>query len=101
MTTDITQQDGEDLKTVSARQDLTGYQELGLAADKGVKYGDSRCTKTIRVSPKDKPRPRPTLLLCWRVSAHKSVYTVAVKLDGRPSAKLSLAAIDKRWAELG
>jgi hypothetical protein len=101
VTTATTQQGGEDLKTVSARQDLTGYQELSLIADQGTRYGDSRCTSKIRVSPKDKPRERPTLLLCWRTSAEKSVFTVAVKRDGRPSSKLSLAAIDKRWAELG
>jgi hypothetical protein len=101
VTTTQVQERGETLKTVSAHQDLSGFRELSLLADKGTKYGDTRCTKKIRFSHAEKVRERPTLLLCWRTSAQKSVYTVAVKIGGRPSSALSVAAIDKKWAELG
>jgi hypothetical protein len=91
---------GNSLKVVSAGQDLTGYRELAWVADEGEAVGDARCTSTIRLSNAAEPRERPTLLLCWRTSATKSVYTVAVDSKGRPSKKASVAAIDERWAKL-
>jgi hypothetical protein len=101
VTTTQSLQNGERLTVSSARQDLTGYNHLGLVADPGVKYGEARCTKKIKVRAAEKPRERPTLLICWRTTATKSVYTMAVKLDGRPDPKLSVAALDKEWAKLG
>ena len=101
VTTTQSEQNGERLIVASARQDLTGYNHLGLVADPGIKYGDARCTKKIKVRAAEKPRERPTLLICWRTTATKSVYTMAVKLDGRPDPKLSVAALDKEWAKLG
>jgi hypothetical protein len=100
VTTSTSKQDGETLKVVSARHDLTGYRELGWVADKGQKVGSASCTDKIRLSPDDKVRTLPTLLLCWRVSATKSVYTVAVKIGGRPSKRASAAEIDKIWSKL-
>ncbi|GAB7049691.1 hypothetical protein [Catenuloplanes indicus] len=89
------------MKVASARADLTGYRELSLITEKFDRVGDTRCTKTIRTSPDVPPRERPTLLLCWRISATKSVYTVAVDMDGKPSRAESVAALEKRWNELG
>ena len=94
-------QAGGTLKVVSARQDLTGYKELGWVADEGEKVGDARCSDKIRLSVDAEATEHPTLLICWRTSAHRSVYTLAVKTDGKPSAKSSVTAIDRQWARLG
>jgi hypothetical protein len=101
VTTSTTQQEGGTLKIGSAFKDLTGYQELGWIADTGRPVGSSRCTQKIQLSSGVAAAERPTLLLCWRISDAKSVYTVAVKPDGRPSSALSVAAIDREWARLG
>ena len=87
-------------KVASARADLTGYRELSWVAGESQRVGDAECTNTIRLSPDAPARPRPTLLLCWRLSADRSVYTVAVDRDGRPSVEESVAALTKRWNEL-
>jgi hypothetical protein len=94
------QKDKETLKVYSAKDDLTGYRELGWVAGDGEKVGDSRCSQSIRLSNNQVARVRPTLLICWRTSAEKSVYTVAVDLDGKPSTKKSVSAIKKEWARL-
>ncbi len=69
--------------------------------EKREQHGDAECTKTIRLSPDVPPRERPTLLLCWRLSGTRSVYTVAVDMDGKPDPEESLVALEKRWATLG
>ncbi|WP_433720453.1 hypothetical protein ACQP2Y_35630 [Actinoplanes sp. CA-051413] len=94
-------QDGGTIKVVSARQDLTGYKELGWVAGRGDKVGTARCSDTIRLSADVAATEHPTLLICWRTSAGKSVYSVAVKIGGRPSPTLSVAAIDAQWTTLG
>jgi hypothetical protein len=89
------------LRVVSARRDLTGQRELSwVAGQKGEKVGDARCTQSIRVSPDVPFRERPTLLVCWRTSAAKSVYTIAVNLEQRPSKRASVAALTKVWNRL-
>ncbi len=100
VTTSTKKWDGETVKVVSARHDLSGYRELAWAADEGQKVGTARCTQRIRLSPDDKVRMHPTLLLCWRTSEAKSVYTVAVKIGGRPSKPASAAEIDRVWSKL-
>lgn len=101
VTTSTVRRGGETLTVKSARQDLTGYAELRLAADEGKKVGNARCTNKIRASAGAPATERPTLLLCWRTSAQRSVFTLAVKVTGRPSQAASVAAIDKAWAKLG
>jgi hypothetical protein len=101
VTQSTVQQDGESITVTSARKDLTGFRQLAWVVDKGVAVGKARCTSKIRLSANVAPRERPTLLLCWRTSAEKSVYTVAVTSDGRPSKALSAAEIDKEWSKLG
>jgi hypothetical protein len=93
--------DGATLRLVSARSDLTGLRELAWAADDGVPVGDARCTQNFHFSGGAPAVEKPTMMLCWRTSATKSVFTVAVVLKGRPSAETSVAAIDKQWAKLG
>jgi hypothetical protein len=88
------------MRIVSARQDLTGQRELAWAADQGVPVGNARCTKKIRLSPDAEIREIPTLLLCWRTSAAKSVYVIAVKRNGGPSKQASVSEIERVWAKL-
>jgi hypothetical protein len=89
------------LKVVSARADLSGQQELAWLAGPGDKVGDAECSQRIRLSADVPVMVHPTLLLCWKTSAAKSVYTLAVNPKGKPSAKVSVAALDRRWATLG
>lgn len=91
---------GKTLRTVSARQDLTGLRELAWVVDAGEPAGKARCTNKIRLSNNAVPRARPTLLLCWRTSAAKSVYTVAVNVYGRPVKAESIREIEKTWARM-
>jgi hypothetical protein len=89
--------DKKTFKVVSAHGDLTGQRELRWVADAGHAVGKARCTQNFRFNPQSKPSVRPTLLICWRLSPTKSVYTVLVDLSHKPSAKASAAAIDKAW----
>ena len=89
------------MRVVSARQDLTGRRELSwVAGQKGEKVGGARCTQSIRVSPDVPLKERPTLLVCWRTSKAKSVYTIAVNLEQRPSKQASVAALTKVWNQM-
>jgi hypothetical protein len=87
---------GKMLRVSSARQDLTGYRELAWVRD-GKAAGDAVCTKKITLSPQSPARARPTLLICWRLSAQKSVYTVAVDFKTPPPESASVAALDRAW----
>ncbi|BEL12326.1 hypothetical protein Q0Z83_105170 [Actinoplanes sichuanensis] len=89
----------ETLNVTSARQDLTGYQELASAVG-GYRSGNAQCTQSFRFSQNAPAKQIPTLLMCWRISAGRSVYTVAANPDGRPSLARSLATIDREWATL-
>jgi len=93
--------DHHTLRVVSANSDLTGQRELAWVADKGQPVGDARCTQNFRIGPGAPARVRPTLLICWRTSAQRSVYTVAVDVDHRPSPKASVDELDRVWNELG
>jgi hypothetical protein len=92
---------GGTLRVVSARQDLTGQRELSWLVDNGAEVGDARCTNKVRFSAGAPAAVKPTLLLCFRISASKTVYTVAIDIHGRPSATASVAALDKQWSALG
>jgi hypothetical protein len=83
-----------------AVQDLTGYRELSWVADGGDPVGSARCSQTFRFASNAKPAHKPNLLVCWRTSAAKSVYTVMVDMDGRPSKQDSVAALSKRWTAM-
>jgi hypothetical protein len=89
------------MRVVSARGDLTGYRELSWVADDGDAVGPARCSQTFRFANNAKPARKPNLLVCWRTSVAKSVYTVTVDLDGRPSKQDSVAALAKRWSAMG
>ena len=93
--------EGGTLKVVSAKQDLTGQRELSIVADKGRAVGEARCTQEIRFADSAESVEKPSMLICWRTSAGRSVYTVAVVPKGRPSADKSVAALEKQWSKLG
>ncbi|GID27367.1 hypothetical protein [Paractinoplanes brasiliensis] len=86
-------------KVASSRQDLTGYRELAWVRN-GKPVGDATCTKSVTVSENVPARERPTLLICWRTSATRSAYTVAVDFDKPPAQAVSIAALEKAWAAL-
>lgn len=92
---------GAILRVVWARRDMTGRKELAWVADSGVAVGDARCTQRFRFMASGPVEVQPRLLMCWRTTAVKSVYTVAVAPTGRPNDAASVAALDARWAALG
>jgi hypothetical protein len=89
------------LRVVTARGDLTGQRELAWAADSGRVVGNARCTRNFRFGPGSRVGERPTMLLCWRTSAAKSVLTVAIDVGGRPSEQMSVDTINQAWSKLG
>jgi len=99
-TTGTVEEDRKMLRVVSAREDLSGQHELGWVADNGEVVGNARCSQNFRFAGGTPIKEKPSLLVCWRLSKKKSVYTVAVKIGGRPSKAQSVAAIDKAWAKL-
>jgi hypothetical protein len=93
--------EGSEIRVVSARFDLTGRGSQLWAADNGLPIAGARCTQNLRVAGEQTARIRPTMLLCWRASAAKSVVTVATSAIGRPAAATSAAVIERAWQRLG
>ncbi len=89
--------DKHTMKIVSAHGDLTGQRELAWAADAGHAAGAARCTQNFRFNPQSKAGVRPSMLLCWRTSATKSVYTLAVDITQKPSERASVATLNATW----
>ena len=89
------------IRITSAKADLSGQRDQLLAADNGTPTGQARCTQKIHFSADAAPREIPTLLLCWRTSAQRSVVTLAVAKTGHPSAAASAATINREWSKLG
>jgi hypothetical protein len=84
----------------TAKGDLRGQGTQLLAADDGVAVGNAHCTDNIRFSSGAPPRRIPTMLLCWRTSATRSVVTMAVATKGHPSTATSLQIINREWTRL-
>ena len=89
------------MRVVSARSDLTGYRELAWPAGDTEKVGVAQCAQTFKFANNAKAERKPNLLICWRTEDSRSVYTVTVDLDGKPSVQDSVAALTKRWNQLG
>jgi hypothetical protein len=89
------------LRTISARGDLTGQRELAWVTGDGTPYGDAHCTQTLHFANNTKPAARPTLMLCWHISATKSVAVVLVRAKGKPTMAAAVTALDKRWNQMG
>jgi len=90
---------GGTMRIMSARYDLSGQKEMLWAADQGSRHGDVRCTQNFHFSSTGKAAVRPTMLLCWRTSAARSVVVLTVAK--KPSAADSAGVIDQRWNQLG
>jgi hypothetical protein len=99
--TGTVQKDQHSMRIVSAKGDLTGQRELAWPADKGVAVGDAHCTQNFRFNAQALPGIRPTLLICWRTSADRTVYTVAVDVKAKPSMTDSVAQLDQEWNAMG
>lgn len=93
--------DHHTFRVVSAPTDLSGQHELAWLADSGHRVGDAQCTQNFRIGQNASAYIRPTMLICWRTSPTKSVYTVAVNLDQTPSEEDSVAKIEEIWATMG
>lgn len=89
------------MRVVSGKGDLTGQRELAWPADEGTAVGDARCTQNFQFNAQQGAGIRPTMLICWRTSATKSVYTVAVDVKEKPSPQASVATLDKEWRTMG
>jgi hypothetical protein len=92
--------DGETMRLVSALGDLTGRRELSWVADAGTPVGDALCSQNFHYSAPVEPGANPSLVVCWRVSAQKSVISVAVSKSGTPSMQAGVSAIDRQWERL-
>jgi len=92
---------GATMRIITAKGDLTGQRELGWVAGGVMKVGRVSCSQTFQLANEEKPTRKPSLLICWRTSAAKSVATVAVNLRGRPSLKQSAEVIGREWGRLG
>ncbi|MGX6607159.1 hypothetical protein ACWKSP_34300 [Micromonosporaceae bacterium Da 78-11] len=89
---------GGTLRISSGRLDLTGEGDQALAADDGFPVGDARCTQQLYLRPAGPTGRRvPSMMVCWRTSATRSVVTVGT---GTPSAADGAAAIASEWAQL-
>jgi hypothetical protein len=88
------------VKVITAKGDLTGRQELRMAADQGEPVGQARCTQRVRFANAADAHVLPSVLLCWRVSAQRSVVTFTVSKKGRPSPRISESIINGEWAKL-
>lgn len=91
---------GKLMRIYSARSDLTGFRELRWLAEQDRREGSARCTQRIRLSAGAPVEEKPTLMLCWRTSERKSVYTVLVDTSQKPSARESMARLDEAWKQL-
>ncbi|MDY7090472.1 MAG: hypothetical protein SYR96_35960 [Actinomycetota bacterium] len=89
------------IRITTAKGDLTGKQDQLMAADEGRPVGKARCTQRLRFSEAAPPREISTVLLCWRTSDERSVVTLAVSREGKPSAAASTEVISREWTRLG
>jgi hypothetical protein len=93
---------GQDiLRITSARRNLAGQRELSWIPDAGEKVGDASCSNKVRLAEGAPEMVKPTLLLCWRTTATKSVFVISVNPAGRPSKTTAVAAVDKEWRRMG
>jgi hypothetical protein len=93
--------DGGTMRIITAKDDLSGQRELLWAADDGKSVDGSRCTQNFHFSQTGKAAVRPTMLLCWRTSANRSVVVLSIAKRGHPSLSDSVAVIGRRWDKLG
>jgi hypothetical protein len=102
VTSETTQRlpDGTTLRITTANRDLSGQRPLLWAADDGEPRGNSLCTQKFRFSQSDSGHTRPTMLMCWRTSADRSVAVLAVAPTGTPSRQATTKVVDREWKKL-
>lgn len=89
------------VRVTTARHDLTDSAALLIAGDGGKSVGDGvKCTNRVRFSQDTPATERPTLLVCWRTSANRSVVTMMATPRGIPSADANVSIINREWAKL-
>ena len=93
--------DGSAIRVVSARFDLTARWELLAAADRGQLVDGARCTQNLKAGVREQPQVRPSMMLCWRTAANKSVVTVAINDVRHPAAASSVAVLNQQWFAMG
>jgi hypothetical protein len=89
------------MRVISTKGDLSGQREMLWAADAGRPVDGARCTQRFHFSPNGPAVVRPTMLLCWRISAGRSVVVLTIDRQNRPSSAESAAEIDRQWQKLG
>jgi hypothetical protein len=88
------------LRITTARADLTNQKDQRMAADEGTKTGNVNCTQRFRFATNVKPKVIPNMMICWRVSASRSVVTLGVTYKGKPSMSAYADVIAREWAKL-
>jgi hypothetical protein len=89
------------VRMVTARGDLAGQRELAWVAGGTKKYRGVPCSQTVRFSEGAVPQRKANLLICWRTSAKKSVISIVVDPDGRPSREKAVDALEAKWRSMG
>ncbi|GIE33031.1 hypothetical protein Ait01nite_060760 [Actinoplanes italicus] len=88
------------IRVVTARRDLSGEREMQLAGDAGEPAGDgTRCTSDITSQP-EVPLGGPATMLCWRMSATRSVITMTSAARDESLAAECADVISQEWARL-
>ena len=59
-----------------------------------------RCTRNLRVGAAAPPEVRPSMLLCWRTAANKSVVAIAINKTRSPSV-VNATVVDQEWIAMG
>ncbi|MCO8273176.1 hypothetical protein M1L60_21520 [Actinoplanes sp. TRM 88003] len=101
VTTQETRTKGGTLTVTAARGDLTGQGRLANVSGGVGRHRGVPCSQTFQFSAQAVPAKKDNLLMCWRVTANKSVVAMVVDLDGKPSRDKAVDAIDKKWSEMG
>ena len=93
--------EGGTMRIVTAHGDLSGQREIGWVAGGIKKHGKVQCSQRFKLYNEQEPKTRPSLLVCWRTSAERSVIVADTKIGGRPSVEKSLSVIEREWRKLG
>ncbi|MFD1370340.1 hypothetical protein [Actinoplanes sichuanensis] len=85
---------------MKADYDLTGKGFVRWAADQGNPVEGSRCTNRFRFAGSKSTQVKPNMMLCWRVSADRSVAAVTFGAkDSQTTAAETAQVVARHWAE--
>jgi hypothetical protein len=93
--------EGGIVRVMSGHGDLTGQGELGYVAGGISKYRGNECSQTYQFATDLQPKKRQNMLMCWRITAQKSVAAIVVDYKGHPSRDKAAEAIDAQWQRMG